>query len=513
MAVSGCGTSGRAVSVFPVNGALTASPRTQISVRGAQAGELSDFAVGGSRSGEHAGHWRGHADRRGASFVPDAPFERGEAVTVRVGRRVAGVRGEEIRFRIAGAPGGRPGPVARPAKRPWRGVQRFGSRPDLQPPAIEVLHPAQDADEGAVFVAPKVGPSQIGPMIVDASGELVWFHPLKGTDQAFDFRVQRSRGKPALTWWQGPLSDFHGRGAGYVYDTYRRVATVRAGNGYQADLHEFELIARGTAWIAAYVPVPWDLSAMGGRTDGTVYDQVVQEVEVESGAVLFEWQSLGNIALSESYQPLPEDRDAVWDPVHVNSIDEEPDGNILVSGRHTQTVYEIDRRTGKVRWRLGGKRSSFHSGGGTLFAWQHDARRRQDGTISLYDNAANAVRPHRESRGLIIDLDEKARTAGAVREFKASPSVLGPTQGNVQTLPSGDVMVGWGGTVPRFTEFDADGAVTFDARFLTPGAETYRAYRMPWSATPPARPSIAVREVGARALAFVSWNGATTVAR
>ena len=42
-------------------------------------------------------------------------------------------------------------------------------------------------------------------------------------------------------------------------------------------------------------------------------------------------------------------------------------------------------------------------------------------------------------------------------------------------------MVGWGGGIPRFTEFDDQGNTTFEARFLTPGAESYRAYRMPWS--------------------------------
>ena len=211
-----------------------------------------------------------------------------------------------------------------------------------------------------MFVAPKVGASQRGPMIIDPSGELVWFHPLSGTAQAFDFRAQTYDGEPVLTWWEGTPADFHGRGLGRVYDTaYRPLATVRAGNGYQADLHEFKLTPRGTVWVAAYEAVPQDLSSVGGPENGTVYDQIVQEVDVRTGIVLFEWHSVGNIELSESYQPLPKDPKRVYDPVHVNSIDEEPDGNVLVSARHTHTVYEIDRSTAKIRWRLGGKRSSF----------------------------------------------------------------------------------------------------------------------------------------------------------
>jgi hypothetical protein len=351
-------------------------------------------------------------------------------------------------------------------------------------------------------------------MIVDPAGELVWFHPLEGNTQAFDFRAQRFEGKRVLTWWEGPLADFHGRGVGRIYDAaYRPVATVRAGNGYRADLHELELTSRGTAWIAAYEPVRWDLSSRGGRRDGTIYDQIVQEVDVRTGAVLFEWHSTGAIDLAESYQPLPKKPGAIYDPVHINSVDEQPDGNILVSARHTQAVYEIDRRTGKIRWRLGGKRSTFSSDEKPLFAWQHDARRRSDGAITVYDNAANAKKPGRESRGLVIRLDEDEKTARIEQRYTATPAVLAPTQGNLQTLPGGNALVGWGGTSPRVTQFDADGATVFDARLRSPGAESYRAYRMPWDGTPAERPAVAVSAAGGRARAYASWNGATRVAR
>ena len=229
-------------------------------------------------------------------------------MTVRLGRSVNGADGGEVRFSVAGVARAGPGPPAQPVKGPPRNVQRFGSRPDLRPPAVEVSTPAKGVGHGAVFVAPKMSASQRGPMIIDPSGELVWFHPLAGTAQAFDFRAQTYDGKPVLTWWEGTPADFHGRGVGRIYDTtYQPLATVRAGNGYEADLHEFELTPRGTAWIAVYEPVPQDLSSVGGPKNGTVYDQIVQEIDVKTGAVLFEWHSVGNIELSESYQPLPKD--------------------------------------------------------------------------------------------------------------------------------------------------------------------------------------------------------------
>ena len=99
-----------------------------------------------------------------------------------------------------------------------------------------------------------------------------------------------------------------------------------------------------------------------------------------------------------------------------------------------------------------------------------------------------------------------------VAECTATPPVLGGIQGNVQTLPGGDVMVGWGGAIPRFTEFDDQGVTTFEARLLTPGAETYRAYRMPWNATPQGRPDITIEHADGRAQVHASWNGSTAVA-
>jgi hypothetical protein len=501
------------VSVFPLEGTRTASATTAITFRGATRHELGGVRVVGESSGRHAGRWRAHRDGRGASFTPAQPFRPGERVTVSLDREVAGTNARRMRFTVADAPSGRPGPVAPAPRGRLRGVERFRSRPDLRPPALDVTTPAPDPDGGRLFLAPKVGLSQKGPMISDASGQLVWFHPVPGTDQAFDFRAQRYLGKPVLTWWEGPLADFHGRGVGRIYDTaYRPVATVRAGNGYAADLHEFKLTPRGTAWLAAYEPAPWDLSSQGGARDGTVYDQIVQEVDVRTGLVLFEWHALGAIDLSQSYQPLPDKPGAIYDPFHVNSIDEEPDGNILVSARHTHTVYEIDRKTGRIRWRLGGKRSSFDTGGAKLFAWQHDARRVDPGRISLYDNAANGVKPGRHSRGLVIRVDEQAMTAKIERSYSATPPVLGPTQGNVQTLPGGDALVGWGGTSPRVTEFAPDGRTVFDGRMRSPGAESYRAYRLPWRGTPAERPALAVGSSGGRVTADVSWNGATDVA-
>ena len=502
------------VSVYPNHRTLDAAASTAITFRGVEPGALDDVSVRGSRSGEHLGDLRPHPDGRGAAFVPDQPFEPGEQVTVDAGMRVAGADGERSSFTIARTLQAAPLKFDRAKPPAAQGVQALGSQPDLRPPAIAVKSGSGSAAGGSVFVAPKRGGTQQGPMILDDHGALVWFHPLPGDDQAFDFRAQTYRGKPVLTWWQGKVATYKGTGVGRILDTsYRPVATVHAGNGYALDAHELQLTDRGTALVISYATVPWDLTKLGGLRDGTVDDNVVQEIDVETGAVLFEWHALGTIPLGDSYRPAPRKRGQVHDPFHLNSVALDGDGNLLVSARHTSTVYKIDRRTGDVLWRLGGKQSSFDMGPGTTFKLQHDARRLPDGNITLFDNVAEDLPARgRESRGLVLAVDEGKRTASLAHEFQDGR--LSPTQGSMQSLPGGGAFVGWGGLQPFFTEFDADGRVVFDARFAAKGVESYRAYEMPWSATAPGRPrAVASAGRGGAVTVRASWNGATDVAR
>src|SRR3954468_6703688 len=119
------------------------------------------------------------------------------------------------------------------------------------PPPITILQSRPGLDRGLVFVGPKTTPAagvQQGPEIVDNKGRPIWFRPIAAPDQAADFRVQTYRGQPVLTWWQGhnaPTGPGEGQGVDYIFDrSYRQIAVVAAGNGYQADLHEFRITPR-----------------------------------------------------------------------------------------------------------------------------------------------------------------------------------------------------------------------------------------------------------------------------
>jgi hypothetical protein len=412
-----------------------------------------------------------------------------------------------------------PKPAGKAEKGPKPGPsQHFRSRPDLKPPVVQIRTPARGTSPGYIFLAPKMAVAQAGPMIMDDRGQVVWFHPLKFTKGVTDFRAQRYRGRPVLTWWRGRLSNVGvGNGWYVIYDTsYRPVAEVRPGNGLVGDVHEFLLTSRDTALVTIYHRLRVDLASIGGPKNGLIWDGIVQEVDIPTGRVLFEWHSYPQIGIKESYSRPPKKQLGTkafpYDYIHLNSIAEEPNGNLLISGRNTHAIYEVSRRTGKVLWQLGGKGSDYKLGPGVRFAWQHDARRLPDNTISIFDNGA-APPVEKFTRVIVVRLDEQRKRATLVRSYRHPKRLLSPFEGNAQFLPNGHIFVGWGGW-PYISELDRNGRVLWDAYFghgKKPGedADTYRAFRMAWQGRPTAPPDIAV----AGGKVYVSWNGATNVKR
>ncbi len=388
-------------------------------------------------------------------------------------------------------------------------AQSFRSRPDLHPPAVGVNVRASDGvAPGYVFVAAKKGVGQDGPMILDNQGRLVWFSKDR---YATDFKVQTYKGEPVLTWWQGHIVAGHGVGEYVIFDSsYREVRRVRAGNGYRGDLHEFSITPEDTALLTAYTEALADLSPIGGQRDGRVWGGIAQELDLETGEVLFEWHSLDHVGVGESYRGPEDDPDEPVDYFHINSIEVDHDGDFLISAKGTYAVYKVDRKSGEILWRLGGKRSDFEMGEGTRTVSQHDARRQEDGTITIFDNGA-PPEVHDQSRGIVVDLDMDAMKATLVREYTHPGKPLATSQGNLQMLPNSNVFVGWG-TEPYSSEYGHDGKLIFDLQFAGK-TQSYRAFRLPWSGRPAEDPAV-VAEKGkdGKVNVYASWNGATEVA-
>jgi hypothetical protein len=407
------------------------------------------------------------------------------------------------------APKVSPLPSASPAHQ--EDVRVFRSRPDLSPPAVEVTTQAHHTAPGYIFVAPEKSLTrQGGSMIVDDRGEVVWFRPLQGRyGRAHDLKVQSYRGNSVLTWMNG-VNEY------VIFDhSYREIARLSAANGYYGDHHEFLISPQDTALILIYSPVLRDLSSIGGLKNDRVWQGIVQELDIETGKVLFEWHSIEHVGLDESYATVSQDGRPGLDYFHANSIEVDHDNNLLVSARQTFTVYKIDRNTGEIIWRLGGKKSDFEMGEGTRFAFQHDARRQRDGTITIFDNGTTIFHDTvpeavEESRAIVLELDEEQMSATLVREYTHPDKQYADAAGNMQLLPNSNVFIGWGRALV-FSEFSKDGELLFDARLPSPN-RSYRYFRFPWSGHPTDRPAAVAERTSEEELeVYASWNGATEV--
>jgi Arylsulfotransferase (ASST) len=519
-ALSGDGVEGRAaqateVAAFPRPGTSTVSASTQVSFRGVAPAALGTVTVSGSRSGDVAGEIRAHSDGNGASFVPSERLEGGERVTVRTDLAVRGGTNGDFTYTVARRPaprqvrdGSLPLPTLPPAA-----IDDFRSNRRLQSPVVRITKPAERTAPGYIMLAPfspKGSRRPDGPLIADDRGDLVWFKPLRRGTAVTDLSVQELNGRPVLTWWQGRFALGWGYGEYHVLDeTYKEVARIDASSGYQADLHDMTLTPQGTALVLAYDRVIRDTRRVGGARRGLVMNGVLQEIDLETGAVLFEWHTLDDVPIGHS-RTRPTGRQS-WSYVHLNSVDVDTDGNLLVSARSTCAIYKLDRTTGEVIWTLGGKDSDFRLDRRSRFCFQHDVRRAGPGLISLFDNSAGPPVLRPQSRAITLRVDEQRKRVRLVRQFQHPAKILAPNQGSARRQANGNMLVGWG-AAPVFSEYSADGRLLFNGR-LTRGKGNYRAVREQWTGRPDTRPDIAARRRGDRVRVWASWNGATEVAR
>lgn len=395
------------------------------------------------------------------------------------------------------------------------------TRPDLTPPAITVTRHGLGADSRYIFLdAPYSGPGHGGALILDDRGDVVWFSPSTPAEHKLELNTQTYQGKPVLTWFQGLVTEGYGQGVAVIADSSYKVRhVIHAANGLLADFHEFALTPQGTALITAYRKHPGkDLSSVGGPANGVLVSGVAQEIDVATGKLLFEWDSIDHVPITETQQK-PTGGDgghgtaaSPFNYFHINSITVDNDGDLLISSRNTWTIYKVKRdHAGTVVWRMGGKKSDFSMGPRTRFFWQHHVRQHPSGVLTLFDNG-DAPQEEKRSRALILDVNYQRKHV-TLRKAYTHPGVLllANAMGSAQLLPDGRMFVGWG-TEPYFSEFAADGRLLLDGAIIK-GAPSYRAFTDDWTGHPADRPAAAARQHGHGATVYVSWNGATEVKR
>ncbi|KAF2244995.1 hypothetical protein BU26DRAFT_90557 [Trematosphaeria pertusa] len=406
-------------------------------------------------------------------------------------------------------------------------MQRFYSS-NAVAPRLNILSTHSSCDDGSYTMFNPRGnavPDEArGPMILDSRGNMVW--TVTGYEQTYDLMVQEHKGKRYLTFWSGnDAIGGHGNGQYIMMDTsYKEVARLKAANGLEADLHEFRFTGTGTALITIYDVQQADLTQLGGSSHGYIWDSVFQEIDIETGELVFQWRASEHFAVTDSFHPRGNggSKGNPWDWFHINSIEKDPWGNYLVSARYTSTVSYINGSTGELIWVLGGRPNQFFDlseGRATDFKYQHDARWHENYTvISIFANGARAPgqqenTPYSSALKIRIDTSNTTRmTAQLDTQFINTLQISSSSQGSTQVLPNGNALVGYGYNA-AFTEFASNGVALCEthfgatSRFHTGDVQSYRVLKFNWTGTPDTDPSLAVVSDSV----FVSWNGATEV--
>ncbi|HEY6730906.1 MAG TPA: arylsulfotransferase family protein [Solirubrobacterales bacterium] len=262
--------------------------------------------------------------------------------------------------------------------------------------------------------------------------------------------------------------------------------------GSIVDGHEYRELANGNVLLDTYVPETADLRRFGGPRRAAVVSAEVQEVD-PAGRVLWRWNSRGHISLRETGRwwrnvlsnPRRRLRREIFDPVHINSIEPRGQGEVVISTRHTDAVYGIDRSSGEIRWKLGGTRTgqSLQVTGDPatkLLGGQHDARIDRRGRLTIFDNGKD--RPRRPRVVFYrLDLNQgRALYRGQLNDPEVSRSHC---CGSARETSDGGWLVSWGDN-PLVTGFDPEGRIAF--RLHLP-ASTFRAVPVPPGATTAAR--------------------------
>ncbi|CEL07728.1 hypothetical protein ASPCAL10883 [Aspergillus calidoustus] len=415
---------------------------------------------------------------------------------------------------------------------------QYLTRPDLSPPILNITIPAAPSTSPDYifltatpgFYPTSTGPTQPGAYIFRSSGDLVWSGLGYLPGYVANFGPTVIDGKNVLKAATGLLDGGHGRMFGdhvVLNERYETVRVLRAkgDRGRLVSVHEFEVVEERSVLVEVPVPVPVDLEEFGGgEGQRWVTSSGFQEIDLETGELLFEWYSLDNVSPHASALALSDKGPFnaftpynSWDYFHLNSAAKDTDGNYLISGRNVAAIFKINGTDGSVIWQLGGPLGSDFEDipDDAGFAFQHDARiryRSEDGTIeriSLFDNEAQG----QASKVRYIELDHEKKSVRGIQTFLPPDGLVADSQGNAQFLDNGNVFVNWG-QAGAVTEFSSEGEVLFHAyldSFPSRDVQSYRGFRAPWVGYSSEEPAVLVLgESGDDTLeVYVSWNGDT----
>ncbi|KAI8633607.1 Arylsulfotransferase-domain-containing protein [Xylariaceae sp. FL1651] len=379
-------------------------------------------------------------------------------------------------------------------------------------PILNIQRHEDGCDNGQYILLSVIGSevNSAGPMILDEHGNLLWTSPY-GKNWGLD--VQMLDGQPYLTFCAWPGLSSH------LNSEYEEAFTVKPQNGWGADATEFQITQHKTAVLTTSMFTSYDLTPVNGPRKGCIRDVGFQEIDLETGKLLFEWRWSDHwnitdvIRLPSGTEGSPE---TPWDPFHINSVQKDSAGNYLVSARHTSTIGYINGHSGEFIWKLGGKQNMFKdlSGAATGISMQHHARfLKENYTLTLFNNGVIPGTSEYQTKGMVIDIDVQAMTAKVRQEYLSPHKIGSESRGSMQILDNNRVLLGYGVNA-GWSEFSMEGDLLCDVHFGPEsgfGSEeilSYRVLKRKWVGRPKTPPNIVHRGTDV----YVSWNGATEVA-
>jgi len=315
-------------------------------------------------------------------------------------------------------------------------------------------------------------------MVLDSQGTPVWYQASGVSALNITLLADGT-----IAWMSG--SDFS---AFKEYNLNTQATRRLAGPGPSLDFHELLPMSNGDLMMLSNPLKPSvDMTIFGGTSSATVIDCVLEEVD-PNGQLIWQWRASDHISVGESTHPLATSlgQQVAYDLFHCNSIDVDPvSGNVLLSARHTDSVYLIDKTSGDIIWKMGG--TSFNHDQAQILAitgdpegafhGQHDARFHPNGDVSLYDN--QSWDPSLAARGVEYHIDSVAGTATMVWSYQSPDGHNSAATGSFRRLSRGtDNVIGWGiKPGPLFTEVDAASNTLLNVTFPN-GEFAYRVQKV-----------------------------------
>jgi hypothetical protein len=308
--------------------------------------------------------------------------------------------------------------------------------------------------------------------IMNNDGSFLYLKQLP--QNGFDFKLQPNGN---YTYYDTNVGIFY-----EMDNRYNIIDSFYTKNGYTTDVHELQLLPNGNALLLGQDFEHVDMSKVvqGGNVNANVIGCVIQELDPFKN-VIFQWRSFDHYKITDA-TPDINLLDTTIDYVHANAVDVDSDGNFLLSARHLDEITKINKTTGDIIWRLGGKNNQFLFTNDTIgFSHQHHIRRIANGDITMFDNGNLHNPPF--SRAVEYKLDEVNKTATLIWQYKNSPVTYTFAMGSVQRLDNGNTLIGWGVNQTnniQITEVNTRGEIVFELDY--PYNNSYRAFRFNVSA-------------------------------